>query len=44
MNIYEFALQMELDGKAFYTKIAAAAQEIGLQTIFSRLADDEEKH
>ena len=44
MTILEFALQMEKDGKAYYEILAAEAQHPGLQTIFSQLAEDEQKH
>lgn len=44
MNIFEFAMKMELDGKAYYQKLAAEATVAGLKTIFVRLAADEQKH
>ncbi|MCW8860516.1 MAG: ferritin family protein [Deltaproteobacteria bacterium] len=44
MNIYEYAMKMELDGKAFYEKLAAETESEGLRKIFSELADDEQKH
>ena len=44
VNIYDFALKMELDGKSFYTKQAETTDVPGLRTIFSRLAEDEQKH
>jgi rubrerythrin len=44
MNIFEFAMKMELDGKAYYEKLAAEAAVAGLKTIFVRLAADEQKH
>jgi len=44
MNVYEFAMKMELDGKAFYEKLAAGTSIIGLKSIFAMLADDEQKH
>lgn len=44
MNAFEFALQMELDGKEYYDKLAAETPVAGLRTIFTRLADDERKH
>ena len=44
MNAYDFAMKMELDGKAFYVKLAAGTSIVGLKNIFSRLADDEQKH
>ncbi|MFA5516216.1 MAG: ferritin family protein [Desulfuromonadales bacterium] len=44
MNVFDFAMKMEQDGKHFYEKLAAESSHIGLKNIFSRLAQDEEKH
>lgn len=44
MNMFEFAIQMELDGKAYYEKLADETSVIGLKTIFTKLAADEQKH
>jgi len=44
MNIFDYAMQMELDGKAFYERLADAAEAQGLQSIFRWLAADEQKH
>jgi rubrerythrin len=44
MNIFDFAMKMELDGKAFYQKLAADTTDGGLKSIFSNLASDEQKH
>lgn len=44
MNIFDYAMQMELDGKAFYEKLAEESETDGLKTIFRSLALDEEKH
>jgi rubrerythrin len=44
MNVYEYAMQMELDGKAFYEKHAAKIEEPGLKKILLELANDEDKH
>ena len=44
MNIFDFAIKMEQDGKAYYEKLAKNATLPGLQTIFTRLAEDEQKH
>ena len=44
MNVFDFAMQMEMDGKAYYEKLARQTSLPGLQTIFSRLAGDEQKH
>ncbi|PKN12361.1 MAG: ferritin [Deltaproteobacteria bacterium HGW-Deltaproteobacteria-4] len=44
MNIFDFAIKMEQDGKIYYEKLAKDATLPGLQTIFARLAEDEQKH
>lgn len=44
MNIFAFAIKMEQDGKAYYEKLAKKSALPGLQTIFTRLAEDEQKH
>ncbi|WP_136798641.1 ferritin-like domain-containing protein [Desulfosediminicola ganghwensis] len=44
MNVFEFAMQMEKDGEAYYRELAAKADDPGLKKIFTGLADDEVKH
>jgi rubrerythrin len=44
MNVFDFALQMEDDGCKYYKKLASAATLPGLKTIFTSLAEDEQKH
>jgi rubrerythrin len=44
MDVFEFALKMELDGKAYYEKLAGETAIRGFKVIFSRLAEDEQKH
>ena len=44
MNVYDFAMKMELDGKAYYQKLAEKAKLPGLKNIFLQLAEDEQKH
>lgn len=44
MNVFEFAMKMELDGKAYYERMAAETSVNGLKTIFTMLAADEQKH
>src|SRR5512134_3072820 len=44
MNVFDFAMQMEVDGKAYYEKLAGQASLPGLRAIFARLAADEQKH
>lgn len=44
MNIFDFAMNMERDGKAYYEKLAAETPVVALKTIFAGLAKDEQKH
>ncbi len=44
MDIIEFAMKMELDGKSFYEKHARHTQDRDLKRIFILLAEEEEKH
>jgi rubrerythrin len=44
MNIYDFAMQMEQDGEAFYREIADRTADVGVKRILTMLADDEVKH
>jgi len=44
MNVFDFAMQMEKDGKTHYEKLAAGTPIVGLKKIFSMLAADEQKH
>ncbi len=44
MNVFDFAMEMELDGKAHYEKLAAGTSIVGLRNIFIMLAVDEQKH
>ncbi len=44
MDVFDFALNMEKDGKAYYEKLANQALLPGLKTIFMGLAEDEQKH
>jgi len=44
MNVFEFAMKMEEDGKTYYEKLAQQTRLEGLRTIFTRLAEDEQKH
>ncbi|MCB2229204.1 ferritin family protein [bacterium] len=43
-NIFEFAMQMELDGREFYLKGAEQTTNAGLKKIFKQLADEEHRH
>ena len=44
MNIFEFAMQMEKDGEHYYRQLASAADNSGLKTILTMMADEEVKH
>jgi rubrerythrin len=44
MNVFDFAMDMETQGKATYEKLAASTEVPGLQTIFIGLAADEQRH
>jgi rubrerythrin len=44
MNVFDFAIQMEEDGRKFYEKLAEEASEPELKSIFRLLADEERKH
>jgi len=44
MDIFEFAMQMEKDGEAYYRKLAQQTTNKGLEIILLMLADEEVKH
>ncbi len=44
MDIFEYAMQMEKDGEAYYRQLAEQTNNNGLKTVFSMLADEEVKH
>ena len=44
MDVYEFALQMEKDGENYYRELVSGCKIVGLQKIFTLLADEEVKH
>lgn len=44
MNVFDFAMKMEKDGKTYYEKLAGQARLAGLRSIFTHLAQDEQKH
>ena len=44
MDILDFAMQMELDGTAFYERAAAASQRSEIRDIFLYLAEEERRH
>lgn len=44
MNIYAYAMQMEVDGEKYYRELADQSSSRGLKRIFLLLADEEVKH
>jgi rubrerythrin len=44
MDIFDIAIQMEKEGAVFYHELASKAPTKGFETIFTMLAEDEEKH
>jgi len=44
MNIFDYAIQMEVDGENFYRKQASINENSKLNKVFLSLAEDEKKH
>lgn len=44
MTVYDFAMQMEQDGKAYYNELKAKTENPAIQKIFDMLAQDEQDH
>jgi rubrerythrin len=44
MDIFEYAMKMEQDGRKFYLELAENAENNGIRRILKMLADDELKH
>lgn len=44
MNIFDFALQMELDGEKYYREMASGTKHNDLKQVLEGLADDEKRH
>ena len=44
MNVLDFAMKMEADGKAYYEKLAAECDDKELKNLFGLLADAEQAH
>jgi len=44
MNVFDFAMQMEKDGEAYYRELAESTDNTGLKAILKFLADEEVKH
>ena len=44
MDIYKYAMQMELDGRHFYLDLAEKTNNTGIKNILKMMADSEAKH
>ncbi|MHC4139705.1 MAG: ferritin-like domain-containing protein [Planctomycetota bacterium] len=44
MDIYKYAMQMELDGKHFYLDLAKKTNNTGIKSILTMMAESEAKH
>lgn len=44
MNVFEFALQMELDGEKYYRDLAESVNYDDLKKVLEGLAEDEQRH
>ena len=44
MELFDFAIQMEKDGEAYYRQLSHRTANTGLRTILTMLADEEVKH
>ena len=44
MDIYKYAMQMEMDGRHFYLDLAKKTNNKGLKNILTMMADSEAKH
>ena len=44
MDIYKYAMQMELDGKSFYLDLAKKTDNAGIKNILTMVAESEDKH
>lgn len=44
MDIYKYAMQMELDGRHFYLDLAKKAENVGVKSVLTIMAESEAKH
>ena len=44
MDIYKYAMQMELDGRHFYLNLAKKTNNTGIKSILTMMAESEDKH
>ncbi len=44
MDIFEFAIKMEMDGQHYYENLAAQSRDASIKNVMKMLAEDEVKH
>ncbi len=44
MDIYKFAMQMELDGRHYYLDLAKKTENAGIKSVLTMMAESEAKH
>ncbi len=44
MDIYKFAMQMELDGRNFYLDLVKKTENAGIKSVLTMMAESESKH
>ncbi len=44
MDIYKYAMQMELDGRHFYLDLAEKTNNTGIKSILTMMAESEARH
>lgn len=44
MNVYEYAMKIEKEGEEYYRELAEKSTDVGLNRVFTLLADQEVKH
>jgi len=44
MNVYEYAMKVEVEGEQYYRNLAKECDDAGLRQVFNMLADEEVKH
>lgn len=44
MDIYKFAMQMELDGRHYYLDLAKKTENVGIKSVLTMMAESEAKH
>ena len=44
MNVYEYAMKVEVEGERYYRDLASKSDDVGLKQVLTMLADEEVKH